>query len=169
MKKRFLDTSQLIALGQSGTLNLDYEPVVTYYGQQEIVNHGIILPTNSSIDFSPSWPDLGEPVYSGEWGNFYEWTDSSSGKHFQIYHYNRPFGRKAPCGCDATVQIFYNTQDFYCCESIAKKNTDFSYFMGTILRHLEISPPDTGDKCLGQTCNFTHFVLISNYQHNSSS
>lgn len=167
MEKRFLDTSKAIALGPSGTSSLDYEPVVTFYGQQELMNYGITLSSATTV-FAPGWFEFGQPVCSGDWGSCYDWTDSNTGKNFQIYHYVRPFGPKAPCGCDATVQVFYNSQTFYCCESIAKSDVDFSYFMGTFL-YSNMPPIDTQDKHLGQTCKSIHSVVNLDYQNNSSS
>lgn len=154
MKKRFLDTSQAIALGWDGTSSLGYEPVVTSYGKEEMIRHGIDVSTQSV--FSPSWPDLGKPIDSGNWGQYYEWVDSSNGKLLQVYHYVRPFGPKAPCGCDATGQIFYEGQVYFFCESLANSEIDFSYLTGTI-SNPEILPPDTRDSCLGKTCKFYHY------------
>jgi len=166
--KRFLDTSWIIALGPDGTTELEYSAVITTYVQQEVNNYNLILPSDTTIIFTPALSDFGNPICEGEWGKCYKWQDSSSNKNIEIYHYSRPFGPKAPCGCDATAQIFFNNRTFLCCEAVLNRNADFSNVTGTIL-HPEILYPHTGDKCLGQTCKFIHSVVNLDYQSNSSS
>ena len=160
MEKRFLDTSKAIALGPDGVSNLNYEPVITYYVQQEMVRYGVDT-SSTHIVFVPSWKDFGDPIISGEWGSYYQWIDSENKTRLQIWHHNRPFGLKAPCGCNATVQIYDGKHFFYCCESVASKDADFSIFIGIIL-YPEFGPPDTQDKHLGQTCN----IILKNLQNN---
>ena len=150
MAKRFLDTSKAIALGLDGVSNLDYEPVITYYVQQEMVRYGVDTSSISTV-FVPSWKDFGNPIISEKWGSYYEWANSENKTHLLIWRYNRPFGVKTPCGCDAMVRVYDGKHFFYCCESIVNKNADFSIFIGMIL-YPEFGPPDTQDKHLGKTC-----------------
>lgn len=166
--KRFLDTSMIIALGPDGTIELDYSFVITTYVQQETNSYNLTLPSDTTVIFTPALSDFGSPVYEGDWGQHYKWQDSSTNKNIEIHHYSYPFGPKAPCGCDATVEILFENQVFYCCESVFKKNADFSNVTGTIL-HPEILYPYTRDKCLGKTCKSIHSLILFNQQNNSSS
>ncbi|MFQ6055205.1 MAG: hypothetical protein ACE5J3_04410 [Methanosarcinales archaeon] len=128
-----------------------------------MIRHNIDVSSTTMVH-SPSWSDL-QCINSGDYGKFYRWADSTLEQILQIYHYTQPLGKEAPCGDTATVQIFYKDQVFYCCESLASKDADFSTVIGTIL-YPEIEVVDTRDKCLGQTCKFIHFAVVSNHQYN---
>jgi len=159
---KFLDTSKAIA---SGTLNFDYVPVVNSYTAEEMARHGI--DTSSTICvWSPSWPDFQHINTEGK-VETYQWQELTTSKTLLIYHYNRSFGKKAPCGCDATVQIIDADKVYYCCESVANRNADFATITGTIL-HPEIELVDTRDKCLGQNCKFIHDVICLIQRDNNS-
>jgi len=169
-RQRFVDTSKLIAIGPDGVSDLNYEPVVNSYVKQELTNHNFTFPSGTTITEMeiPSWPNFGNPICEGNWGKYYKWTDSTSGKSIDIWRYNRSLQHKTACGCDTSVQIFYEGKTFYCCESIAKKDADFSVVIETIL-YPEKGPADTLDRHLCQTCKFIHSLILFNQQNNSSS